>query len=102
MMLFHFSDSATWNLPSSAGVVMNGSVPVVAVVLLHRRTLGRLDQDVVQLVDDRRRRVRRHVGREPEAHVVALDARFVDGRQLGRERRALRRGHAQARAPCRP
>ena len=30
MMAFHFSDSATWNFPSSAGVVMKGSVPVDA------------------------------------------------------------------------
>ena len=29
MMFFHFSDSAAWNLPSSAGEVTKGSVPVL-------------------------------------------------------------------------
>ena len=73
MMLFHLSDSSDLELRELGGRRRERVGAGRAVVLLHRRALARLDQDVVQLAHDRGRRVRRHVGGEPEAHVVALE-----------------------------
>ena len=77
-----------WNFASSSGVVVHGSAPLVskkafaAGALRRRRPAARAGAR-----PPARGVFGRHVGGEPVAHVVALDAGLVDGRHVGQQRR---------------
>ena len=80
---FHFSMSACITAANSSGLLPTALEALLRQQLLHLGRLQRIDNDLVELVDDRPRRARRRQHAVPADDFVAGQSRFRDGRNFG-------------------